>query len=67
MTDRKLAVEILNGQYKSVFVLEPDEVDLQVFINKLTNWFGVKNPSCAFSKPGKVDLIKIYKIVNGLE
>ena len=43
VTDRKLVLEIFNDQYKSVFVVEPEEVDLPVFISKLTNCFGVEN------------------------
>ena len=42
MTDRKLVMEILKDQYKSVFLIEPEEVDLPVFISKL-NCFGVEN------------------------
>ena len=50
VTDRKLVAEILNDQHKSVFVVEPDEVDLPVFINKLTNCFGVENLSCILTE-----------------
>ena len=42
-TDRKLVAEILNDHYKSVFVVELKNVDLPVFINNLTNCFGVEN------------------------
>ena len=43
VTDRKIQAEILNDQYKSVFVVEPEDVDLPVFISKLTNCLGVEN------------------------
>ena len=41
VTDRKLVAEILNDQYKSSYVVEPEDVDLPVFISKLTNCLGV--------------------------
>ena len=41
VTDSKLAAEILDDQYKSVFVVEPEEEDLLLFISKLTNGFYV--------------------------
>ena len=33
-----------------MFVVEPDEVDLPVFINKLTKCFGVENLSCILTE-----------------
>ena len=50
LTDTKLVAEILNDQYKLVFVVELDEVDLPVIINKLTNCFGVENLSCILTE-----------------
>ena len=35
--------EILNDQYKSVFVDEPVDVELPEFIRKMTNFFGVED------------------------
>ena len=43
ITDRKLVAEILNDQYKSVFVYEPEDVELPEFISKMTNCFGVED------------------------
>ena len=43
VTDRKLVAEILNDQYKSVFVDEPEGVELPEFISKMTNSFGVED------------------------
>ena len=40
VTDRKLVTVILNDQHKSVFLLEPDEVYLPVFIDNLIDCFG---------------------------
>ena len=40
----------LNDHYKSVFVVEPLEVDLPVFISKLTNFFGVEKTSLLYKR-----------------
>ena len=39
----KLVAEILNDQYKSVFVDEPEDVELPEFISEVTNCFGVED------------------------
>ena len=43
VTDRKLVAEILNDQYKSVFIDEPEDVESPEFISKITNCFGVED------------------------
>ena len=43
VTDRKLVAEFLNDQYKSVFVVELEEVAFPVFISKLRNCICVEN------------------------
>ena len=43
VTDRKLVADILNDQYKSVFVDEPEDVEFPEFISKKTNCFGVED------------------------
>ena len=52
--------EILSNQYKSVFVVESEEMDLTVLISKLTNCFGVENIfSCLTENSIEIELLTL--------
>ena len=40
--DRKLVIDILNDQYKSAFVDEPEDIGLPKLISKMTKCFDIE-------------------------